>query len=717
MAVCSNCHAEQPSNDVRSCIFCGYPVVGESGSDETRKDDETLDIMATEADEDTREFVGGQKAWGAKRDDDLGIESTTDLMQQEAERTASYETADFASDYSPIGDSTPPPPPPAEQDEPSAFSRPHQSPTETGGEQAPDETEKFDSNGVQRLSDDDIKEIQQNLYGGNSHLKDQEKSELVKKLDTLDGKQAVSQAAKATAAGKSTPGKAVSLGRKPKMARRGAGIAYFYRNFIQITGSHNLITNDVLTLNDREYLLKPKKFKTPYVIGGSAVVFAIFLIVLASALAPSSESGNGTLVGVVLDEYDQPYIQGATISIPELDEQVTSDQRGFFTAGSLPVGTYVIEYVLGGEVVGTDQASITDDEIRMIFLRPQIGDYSESVAEPSEPRAEAVQTSPPPRKPEPSPVKRAESAPSRTTTKPASKPRTSTYSKVTLDANVPNARFVLDGSVLGAGNLTYSKIKPGTHRYKVSADGYKAVEGRLTLSPGENKQLEVALSPLKQQKKAASYSSDDYFHSGKAAFQQNDFNTAVADLSQVINSKPSHAEAHYYRGESYKALKYYQKAYDDYVRAAEIYQIKKEYGRAITCYNRAVDVDDKSITAYIGRGSLYLKRGEELAAIADFDRARQIDKRSFQAYFGLGEARFKQQQYKKAIDHFKDARSIHDEDPLVHQYLMLSYMALADYKNVKKSYDKFADIATDEQMRRFKTDQKYSAVIRVIESQ
>ena len=715
MAVCSNCHAEQPSSDVRSCIFCGYPVVDESSSDETRKDDENLDIVATEADEDTREFVGGQKKWGNKRDDDLGIESTTDLMQQEAERTASHEETDFASVYSPIGDSTPPPPPPAEQDEPNAFSMPDASQTEPSGGQGQGDTEDLDSNGVKKLSDDDIKQIQHNLYGGNSHLKDQEKTALAKKLNTLDGKEAVSQAAKA--AGKDTTSQPVSLGRKPKMARRGAGIAYFYRNFIHVTGSHSLITNDVLTVNDREYLLKPKKFKTPYVIGGSAVIFAIFLIILASALTPSSDTGKGQLIGVVLDENDQPYIQGATIWIPELDKEVTSDQRGFFTAGALPVGTYAIEYVLDGEVIGTDQASITDDEIRMIFLRPQIGDYGEQPTEPSKPRAEAVKTSQPSRQPEPAPVKKVESTPSRTTSKTTSKPKTSDYSKVTLAANVPNPRFAIDGSVVGAGNLTYSRIKPGTHRYRVSADGYKAVEGKLTLKPGENKRLEVALSALKQQEKAATFSADDYFHSGKAAFQQNDFSTAVADLSEVINSKPSHAEAHYYRGESYKGLKYYQKAYDDYVRAAEIYQIKKEYGRAITCYNRAVDVDENSLTAYLGRGSLYLKRGEELAAIADFDKARQIDKRSFQAYFGLGEARFKQQQYKKAIDHFKDARSINDKDPLVHQYLMLSYMAVSDYKNVKKSYDKFADIATDEQMRRFKTDQKYSAVIRVIESQ
>ena len=112
-----------------------------------------------------------------------------------------------------------------------------------------------------------------------------------------------------------------------------------------------------------------------------------------------------------------------------------------------------------------------------------------------------------------------------------------------------------------------------------------------------------------------------------------------------------------------------------------------------------------------------MKKSEELAAIADYDKVISLDKRNFQAYYGLGEARFKQSQFKKAVDHFKDARSIDDSNPLVHQYLMLSYMALNDYKNVKKSFDKFANKATEEQIQRFKSDQKYSAVLKIIETQ
>ncbi|MFC1475143.1 tetratricopeptide repeat protein [Candidatus Zixiibacteriota bacterium] len=93
----------------------------------------------------------------------------------------------------------------------------------------------------------------------------------------------------------------------------------------------------------------------------------------------------------------------------------------------------------------------------------------------------------------------------------------------------------------------------------------------------------------------------------------------------------------------------------------------------------------------------------------------KLDKRNFDAYYGLGEASFKQRRFKKAIDHFKDARSIDKKNPFIHQYLMLSYLAVDDYKNVKKSYKKFSEIASEDEMNKFVSNKKYSAVLKIIE--
>lgn len=725
MPVCSNCHAEQPSSEVTSCILCGYPVIKEPESEDVRAEDGSLEFVCRESSGDSREFVGGQNVGAKPVDDDLGVETTSDLMQHEAERENGSDSSSFFDadpDYQPIGESAPPPPPPPEEYQDTSAETDQSEKTEASEESS----ETPDTPGsVKRLSEEELKAIEQNLYGAKAHLRGNEKMELEKKLSQLRNENAAGQVWSGTVTPEMTERQLSSSSRATK-PNRGTSIAYFFRNFIQVPKRHPLIPNDVLKINDREYVLRPKQIKAGYLVGGAAVVFALLLIVIAAALTPSASSGEGQLVGVVLDKHNRPYLEGAKIRFPELDNKmVESDAQGFFTAGLLPVGTYQVEYIIDGHIVQTEQASVTDDEIRMLFLRPAEsgGGYSQQPQSASRPRAEAdtkQRSATPPSRPY---------ANNNTTTKsvakkPASKSSSSStssssqssYGKVTLNANVENARFELDGSVLGAGNLTYTRIKAGRHRYRVSADGYQPTEGSFSLAGSENYRLNVSLSPVKQAVKDKSFKTDDYFFSGKNAFSAGDYQTAIADLSKSIKSAPSNADAYYYRAQAYDRLKENEKAGADYIRAAEIYQIRKDANQALTCYNGALSIDDKNITAYIGRGNLYLHAGQLLASIADFDEALRIDKRCYQAYFGLGEARFEQHQYKKAISHFKDARSVNESDPLVHQYLMLSYLALGDDKNVKKSFEKFSEIATDEQMRRFKSNQKYGAVMEVVES-
>ena len=189
------------------------------------------------------------------------------------------------------------------------------------------------------------------------------------------------------------------------------------------------------------------------------------------------------------------------------------------------------------------------------------------------------------------------------------------------------------------------------------------------------------------------------------------------ELNEVIKEEPGMADAYYYRGQAFTELNKSKEAHDDFIKAAEIFQFGKNYNKAISSYNFAIEADKNSKTAYLGRAKLYLSKGEPMAAIPDFDKVLKLDKRNFDAYYGLGEASFNQQRYKTAINHFKDARSIDKNNPLVHQYLMLSYMAVDDYNNVKKSFEKFKNVSSDEEMQKFINNRKYSAVLKIIDLQ
>jgi len=92
-----------------------------------------------------------------------------------------------------------------------------------------------------------------------------------------------------------------------------------------------------------------------------------------------------------------------------------------------------------------------------------------------------------------------------------------------------------------------------------------------------------------------------------------------------------------------------------------------------------------------------------------------MDKRNAQAYNGLGQARFHQGSYKKAIKHFKNARSLDSKNPLTHQYLMLCYLAVDDTKNLRKSYKKFVEKASDREVEELHSDSRFVAVVRIVE--
>ena len=135
--------------------------------------------------------------------------------------------------------------------------------------------------------------------------------------------------------------------------------------------------------------------------------------------------------------------------------------------------------------------------------------------------------------------------------------------------------------------------------------------------------------------------------------------------------------------------------------------MKKEYSWAVTSFNRALEVNKKSIVALLGRGDLYLAKGEEIAALADFDAVLKLDKRNYQGYMGIGKARFQQANFKLAIENFKNARALNKQDPYLYQYLMLSYASLSDVKEVKKAYERFQEIATENQRTAMAKDRRF----------
>jgi len=744
---CPQCQTDQESDVVTSCPACGYNFAAQTDPVPTGAvdDDDDLDFQVYEQESDDREFVGGQADFdAADKKDDLGVQSPGEMMENLAHEdidtpvgsdTPVGPDTPVGSDtlFEPIGQSAPfipepepyEPPPPA----PGDFS-------DLKSDAADDEPEPESSpNGIKKLSEEEVKAIESNLYHGSGYLSDSDKRDLMHKLDGEDQLFTATPIVppKKTEKAEVSPVSVDKINEEldasrpsPKMANRGKGVAFYYRNYIQLRGSQHLTPEDELLVAGRAYELRPKTIDRKMLMGAGGFVFLLLLFAIGS-LFVSSPSGNGRIAGIVLNADNEPFGQGATINLPELGERAQTNAEGMFVLDDIPSGSHRVELNWDGQTWGADYTTVVDNKVSMIVLRPNGEPAYGTVAQPQD-KPKRSQATTDNRRAEQSRTDTRQASAAATREKPAprkseSTPKSATTRKQTrtapgrlvLAANVDGARITLDGHVLGAGNLTYRDIEPGTYRYEVSRDGYKSRTGKVTIGSGEQQTLAVNLERVAQETKTEEYTAEDFYLSGLAALQENDFQAAATDLREAVRRAPGNADANFSLGEAFAGMKDWRKAHDAFLRSAEQYRVKGDNSRAITAYNQAIQADDESIPAYLGRANLFLAQEEERAAVVDFESVIRLDKRNADAYFGLGKARFEQGLYDKAEKHFKDARSVDPSNPLVHQYLMLCYMADSDFDEVKKAYEKFAEVATPEEMKDLRSNSRFSAVMRVVD--
>lgn len=705
---CPRCKSDQIITDAGCCSVCGTNVTA-TGQEEG----DQLDVIVREVPEDDREFVGGSKTLSSGDQPEKGeLKPSSKEKKGSSEEESSGKHRAFS--YDPIGFSEPTLPPDSDSNiehDKSVGSKPLEK------AKMPEAKDSSSYGQLKKLTPEEVKAIEKNLYGRNVRLADKEKASIRSKINEIEN-QATSLSSPQTKPDKSsllseTLNPAGSESTSPGRSR---SVAYFYKNFIKLPSQHHLTKHDELLLNGKLYALQLKKIKPTYVYVGAGVLFALVLLLIASWFVKDAADGKGQIAGVVLDGSDKPYLKGAAIRFPDLGITVKSNAQGMFTSDDIPAGAHRIEYLIDGRVVGADHATVLDNGISMLSLRPsttkaEIKKQTQLSLTPGnsktgQPPSSSKQTSMEPTQM----TSTAQQTKLQTETKQTSKPEVAAGS-IVLAANVDGAKFSLDGNVMGAGNLKYSPVNPGTYKYEIVAPGYKKKSGTITVDAGENKTLKVDLETLGETSKQATYGAEEFFQSGVNALKANKYTNSISDFSNALELNPSYPQAIYNRGLAYQQLQKNAEAHEDFVRAAEVYKVKKEYSWAITSYNRALEVNTQSLPALLGRAELYLIKGEEIAALSDFDEVLKIDKRSFQAYMGMGRSRFQQGNYKLAIENFKNARSINKDDPYLYQYLMLSYMGLNDFEEVKKAYDRFQVLATENQRKAMQNDKRFSAAI------
>jgi len=147
-----------------------------------------------------------------------------------------------------------------------------------------------------------------------------------------------------------------------------------------------------------------------------------------------------------------------------------------------------------------------------------------------------------------------------------------------------------------------------------------------------------------------------YFSRGVDSSQKGDFRRAVSDYNKAIDVNPEFVVAYLNRGYSYSRM--------------------GEFDKAIADYTKAIELNPRYAIAYHNRGFVYRKMGDYDRAILDFTKAIEIDPKYASAYYYRGHIYHYKGEYEKAWDDIKKART-------------LGYRVPPEFfKNLKEAYEK-----------------------------
>ncbi len=500
---------------------------------------------------------------------------------------------------------------------------------------------------------------------------------------------------------------------QPVKSAPSRNIAYFHKNFVQLTGNVYPNNGEELVIEDRHYILRPKRFKPQYTIGAFAVLAAILLFIVGKQFISPTMPGSGTVVGVILDDSGRPLADGATLTLPEAGKSTTSDGIGFFRFDGVPTGTYAIKYRLPDGRIGSEHISVTPDDLTVMSLSTANAGKEKAVS--------SVRQS---RQSQSSRRKSSETSRSRSNDRAATTAENATrdagteakreYSALRLKTNVDDARLIVDGEILGRGDLTYKKLLPGTHSATVKKDGYHPWTGRVELRPGETSTLSVTLEKVVVEDNETEYTADDFYQSGKTQLAQGKTDAAIRDLTEAINLDPSLADAYYMRAEAYQASSKTILAEADFVRAGEIYRTQRRTSTAMDAFTKAIEINMESVPALLNRADLYASKDDRAAALDDYQDAVKYDRENFRANFELGKLYFQLGKHKDADKRLRKAKEIDPQVPEVYHYMMLNYFARDDFNKVKKTYGDFKNQVAEDDVQAFKVNPRFDAILRIV---
>lgn len=183
-----------------------------------------------------------------------------------------------------------------------------------------------------------------------------------------------------------------------------------------------------------------------------------------------------------------------------------------------------------------------------------------------------------------------------------------------------------------------------------------------------------------------------HYMNGLSYLKNGQFDNAIPELDQAIESDPQFALAYNDRGYAYLHRQGYDLAIADFSKALKLkkhphayhnrgiaYRHKGQYDDAISDQSKALELNPMKAEPYYERGVAYLQNRKNDKAIDDFEQAITLKPGYAQAFIYRGIAYQRKRQYDFAISDFSKAIKIDSKQDFVYYNRAISYFYKREY--------------------------------------
>jgi tetratricopeptide (TPR) repeat protein len=202
----------------------------------------------------------------------------------------------------------------------------------------------------------------------------------------------------------------------------------------------------------------------------------------------------------------------------------------------------------------------------------------------------------------------------------------------------------------------------------------------------------------------------DHFVAGLTAYDDDRYETTVELFTALLNhsslTTQSQPIALSWRGETYRLMKRYQEALQDFDRAIELdpkyawaissrgitYRLMKRYEAALQDFDRAIELDPKYAWAIASRAETYrlMERYEE--ALQDSDKAIELNPKYDRAIAMCGVIYDSMQRYKEALQYFDRAIELNPQSVEAIALRGFTYRSMKNYEEALQNLNRAIEL-------------------------